>query len=138
MKALLCIKCYLIFGSIRYLTGAQTPGREGARFSQAVQTGSEAHPNLCKIGTGFFLLWILMASFRFNHNFLGACTKFRKTSISFVVFVHPSVLPFTWNNSAPSRWIFINFVWRLVRKRPLERRRHRWQGNIKIDFHEIG
>jgi hypothetical protein len=32
----------------------------------------------------------------------------------------------------------IEFWWEIRRKRPLERPRHRWKDNIKMDLREIG
>jgi hypothetical protein len=42
--------------------------------------------------------------------FLGAFTKLRKAIISFVMSICPPVCPSTWNNSAPTKRIFVNFV----------------------------
>ena len=59
-------------------------------------THSKCHlPNLCR-------LIILCQS-------LGAFTKLRKASITFVMSVCPFVLPSTWNNSAPKGRIFPKF-----------------------------
>jgi len=38
--------------------------------------------------------------------FLGTFAKLRKATISFVMFVRPSVRPSTWNNSPPNGRIF--------------------------------
>jgi len=42
-------------------------------------------------------------------SFLGMFTILWKMTISFIVSVCPSVRPSVWNNSAPTRWIFIKF-----------------------------
>jgi hypothetical protein len=43
------------------------------------------------------------------HNFLDMFAKFRKATISFVMTARLSLSPSVWN-SAPTGWIFINFV----------------------------
>jgi hypothetical protein len=52
--------------------------------------------------------------------FLGAFTKLRKAIISFVMSICPSVCHSTWNNSAPTKRIFVNFVflcfWKICRR----------------------
>ena len=37
------------------------------------------------------------------------CLRFRKATVSFVMFVCPSIRLSAWNNSAPTKWIFIQY-----------------------------
>ena len=73
-------------------------------------------------------IWLTKGSV-FKIIILGTFTKFRKATVSFVVFVrlslflslslslclfafHPSVRPSAWNNSVSTEWIFVKFdVW---------------------------
>jgi len=51
----------------------------------------------------------------FSGLFLCAFAKLRKATISFVVFVWPSVPPSAWNNSSPTGWIFMKFgIWGFI------------------------
>jgi hypothetical protein len=52
-----------------------------------------------------------------NVEFLGAFAKFRKTTISFVISVRLSVRLSTWNNSAATGRIFMEFdIWAFFEK----------------------
>ena len=42
--------------------------------------------------------------------FRGASAKLRKTTLSIVTSVSPSIRPFPWNNSTPTRQIFMDFL----------------------------
>jgi len=65
------------------------------------------------------LSFVILSSFTYCHvcSLLGVFVKLWKITVSFVISVHLSA----WNNPAPTRWIFLKFLYLSIFQKPLKK-----------------